>query len=125
MSDHTDLTPAGPASQQPAEAPAAEPAGTTPVGVTQDGGQPSAVEVAERPVVAVAVLAAHPGNVRRDLDLSAEFLASIRENGEQLSIPVDQDLLGGFRLVLLGGPVLGSFDELAVDEGRPGADERD
>jgi hypothetical protein len=38
---------------------------------------------------------------------------------------VDQDLLGGSRLDRLGGLVLGSFDELAVDEGRPGADERD
>jgi hypothetical protein len=34
-------------------------------------------------------------------------------------------LLGGFWLGRLGGLVLGSFDELAVDEGRPGADERD
>ena len=42
-----------------------------------------------------------------------------------MSRPVDQDLLGGFRLGRLGGLVLGSFDELAVDEGRPGADERD
>jgi hypothetical protein len=33
--------------------------------------------------------------------------------------------LGGFRLGRLGCLVLGSFDELAVDEGRPGADERD
>ncbi len=33
--------------------------------------------------------------------------------------------LGGFRLGRLGGLVLGSFDELAVDECRVGADERD
>jgi hypothetical protein len=38
---------------------------------------------------------------------------------------VDQDLLGGCRLGRPGGLALGSFDELAVDEGRPGADERD
>ena len=42
-----------------------------------------------------------------------------------MSIPVDQDLLDGFRPGRLGGLVLGSFDELAVGEGRPGADERD
>jgi hypothetical protein len=38
---------------------------------------------------------------------------------------VDQDLSGGFWLGRLGGFILGSFDELAVDEGCPGADERD
>ena len=38
---------------------------------------------------------------------------------------VDQELSGGFRLGRLGGLALGSFGELAVDEGRPGADERD
>jgi hypothetical protein len=42
-----------------------------------------------------------------------------------LSIPMDQDLLGGFRLGRLDGLVLGAFDELAVDEGRPGALDRD
>jgi ParB family chromosome partitioning protein len=34
-----------------------------------------------RPVVAVALLAAHPGNVRRDLALDEELLASVRELG--------------------------------------------
>ena len=38
---------------------------------------------------------------------------------------MDQDLLGGFRLGRLGGLVLGAFDELAVDEGRLGALDRD
>jgi hypothetical protein len=38
---------------------------------------------------------------------------------------MDQDLLGGFRLGRLDGLVLGAFDELAVDEGRPGALDRD
>ena len=40
---------------------------------------------------------------------------------EQSSRPVDEDLLGGFGL----GVFVGSFDELAVDERRAGADERD
>ena len=40
---------------------------------------------------------------------------------EQLSRPVDQGSLGGFRL----GVLAGSFDESAVDEGRPGADQGD
>ena len=38
---------------------------------------------------------------------------------------MDQDLLSGSRLGRLGGLVLASFDELAIDKGRPGADERD
>jgi len=40
---------------------------------------------------------------------------------EQLSIPVDQDLLCGFRLGGLAGP----FDEFSADEGRAGADQCD
>jgi hypothetical protein len=40
---------------------------------------------------------------------------------EQLSIPVDQDRLGGFGLGLLAGP----FDEFAAGEGRSGADQGD
>ena len=44
-----------------------------------------------------------------------------RSSPEQLSIPVDQDRLGGFGLGFLAGP----FDELSVDEGRSGADQGD
>jgi hypothetical protein len=40
---------------------------------------------------------------------------------EQLSRPVDEDRLGGF----LSGVSARSFDEFAVDEGRPGADQGD
>jgi len=40
---------------------------------------------------------------------------------EQSSRPVDEDLLGGFGLM----GFVGSFDELAVDEHRAGADEGD
>ena len=40
---------------------------------------------------------------------------------EQLSIPVDQDLLGR----LLGDRVVGAFDEFAVFELHAGSDERD
>ena len=40
---------------------------------------------------------------------------------EQSSRPVDEDLLGGFRL----RGFVGSFDEFAVDERGPGADEGD
>jgi hypothetical protein len=41
--------------------------------------------------------------------------------GEQLSRPVDEDRLGGFRF----GVLAWSFDEFAVDEGRAGADQGD
>ena len=37
--------------------------------------------VSARPMIAVALLTAHPGNVRRDLDLSPGFVASIQANG--------------------------------------------
>ena len=47
--------------------------------------------------------------------------APFRSWEEQLSIPVDEDLLGGFGL----GCFVGSFDELAALERRAGADERD
>ena len=43
------------------------------------------------------------------------------ELAEQLSRPVDEDRLGGF----LFGVFARSFDEFAVDEGRPGADQGD
>ena len=63
------------------------------------------------------------GNGRR---LYGQLLHRLSERGyrrafEQLSIPVDQDLLCG----LLGsGGVVGAFDEFAVLELRAGADER-
>jgi hypothetical protein len=57
---------------------------------------------------------------RRSLGISRPF-AEVRRARELLSRPVDQDRLGGFGLGLLAG----SFDELAVGEGRSGADQGD
>jgi ParB family chromosome partitioning protein len=93
MPSPTELNPASPSEDQPS-GPAEAPAGDQ---------TPSAVQsapdgVAARPVIAVAVLTAHPGNVRRDMDLSAEFLASIRENGVLVPLritPAD----GGYRVI--------------------------
>ena len=49
-------------------------------------------------MIAVSELAAHPGNVRADLDLNEEFLASIAVNGvlTPLRITPDGD---GFRVI--------------------------
>jgi ParB family chromosome partitioning protein len=49
-------------------------------------------------MIAVALLTAHPGNVRRDLDLSADFVASIEANGVLVPLritPAD----GGYRVI--------------------------
>ena len=48
-------------------------------------------------------------------------IALLPGGSEQLSRPVDEDRLGGF----LFGVFARSFDEFAVDEGRPGADQGD
>ena len=58
------------------------------------------------------------------VEIKVNFLKAVRHSSgvlEQLSIPVDQDLLCG--LVGSGG-VVGPFDEFAVLELRAGADER-
>jgi ParB family chromosome partitioning protein len=60
--------------------------------------QPAPSSVAARPMIAVALLTAHPGNVRRDLDLSADFVASIAANGVLVPLritPAD----GGYRVI--------------------------
>jgi ParB family transcriptional regulator, chromosome partitioning protein len=59
--------------------------------------QPAA-SVAARPTIAISLLTAHPGNVRRDLDLSADFVASIAANGVLVPLritPAD----GGYRVI--------------------------
>ncbi len=70
MSDYTDLTALGSDSQEPdSPAPdAGEPGGSP---------QPAAAAMAARLLVAVSELAAHPGNVREDLELTPEFCASV------------------------------------------------
>jgi ParB family transcriptional regulator, chromosome partitioning protein len=44
-------------------------------------------------------LAAHPGNVRADLALSAEFAASVAQCGVRIPLLVTTDGDGGFRVV--------------------------
>jgi ParB family transcriptional regulator, chromosome partitioning protein len=51
-----------------------------------------------RPVIAVALLDAHPSNVRRDLALDEEFIASVRELGILTPLRVTPDG-GGYRVI--------------------------
>jgi ParB family chromosome partitioning protein len=50
-------------------------------------------------MAAVAVLAAHPGNVRRDLHLTAEFLASVAATGILVPLRVTPAADGGYRVI--------------------------
>jgi hypothetical protein len=50
-------------------------------------------------MIAVAKLTAHPANVREDLDLSAEFCASIAENGVRVPLLITTDGADGFRVI--------------------------
>ena len=82
-------------------APATPPEAKPPAGADQPpgGGEPAAVGPARRPVIPVAQLAAHPGNVRRDLDLSPDFLASVQANGVLVPLRVTPDSDGGYRVI--------------------------
>ena len=50
-------------------------------------------------MIAVALLAAHPGNVRRDLDLTPDFLASIAANGVLVPLRITADADGVYRVI--------------------------
>jgi hypothetical protein len=63
------------------------------------GGQPDPGGVAARPVIAVALLTAHPGNVRRDLGLNPEFLASVQANGVLVPLRITPEPDGGYRVI--------------------------
>jgi ParB family chromosome partitioning protein len=89
MSALADVTPGNTADDQPpaSAAPATDqPASATPA-------------VAPRPAIPVALLTAHPGNVRRDLDLSPDFLASIQANGVLVPLRITSGADGAFRVI--------------------------
>jgi ParB family chromosome partitioning protein len=86
MSALTDTTPDTPELEQP-------------LGGAEAAEQPDPGGVAARPVIAVALLTGHPGNVRRDLDLNAEFLASVAANGVLVPLRVTPDGGGGYRVI--------------------------
>jgi hypothetical protein len=82
MSALADVTPGNTANDQPPAS--AAPAADQPAGAIPADAQPGAAAIAPRPTIPVALLTARPGNVRQDLELSSDFLASIEAN-ESLS----------------------------------------
>lgn len=54
------------------------------------GGRPEATQLAARPMIPVRLLAVHPGNVRQDLRLDPEFVASIAESGVLVPLRITQ-----------------------------------
>ena len=52
-----------------------------------------------RRMIAVDKLIAHPGNVRENLDLTAEFCASVAENGVRVPLLITTDADGGYRVI--------------------------
>jgi ParB-like chromosome segregation protein Spo0J len=81
--------------------------------------QAEAVSPPPRPVVAVALLAEHPGNVRRDLHLTPEFLASVAAAGimEPLRVTLAGD--GRYRVIdghrRLAAAIRAGLAEVPVD----------
>src|ERR1017187_1199358 len=78
-----------PGTSSPAQGPDQEP----------DGAPPESASTASRLMIAVALLTAHPGNVRADLDLGEDFCASVAEVGVRIPLQVTYDEVGGFRVV--------------------------
>jgi ParB family chromosome partitioning protein len=112
MSDPTD-NPDRPGSEPAGEA--APDAGGTAAPGTQTCDAPPLAS----PVIAVTLLTAHPGNVRRDLDLSPEFLASIKENGVLVPLRITTGAAGAHRVIdghrRLAAAVQAGLAEVPVD----------
>ena len=69
-----------------------------PDGAGEAPGQLPAESPPWRAMIAVSQLAAHPGNVRADLDLNEEFVASIAANGVLTALRITPDA-EGFRVI--------------------------
>lgn len=87
-----------------------------------DSGQtapPEADKPVLRPMVPVPLLTAHPGNIRRDLDLSPEFVASIQANGVLVPLRITPAADGGYRVIdghrRLAAAVKARLDEVPAD----------
>ncbi len=50
-------------------------------------------------MIAISRLTAHPGNVRADLDLTADFCASAADNGVRVPLLITTESDGGFRVI--------------------------
>ena len=114
MSDHTDISPDRPGSEEPAHEDVGEHRSAAPPGDREDGTPGLA-----RPAIAVSLLTAHPGNVRRDLDISPGFLASITENGVLVPLRITAGADGGYRVIdghrRLAAAVQAGLAEVPVD----------
>jgi ParB family transcriptional regulator, chromosome partitioning protein len=97
MSTTTDITSGGSSPDQPP----ATVTSTDAVTVAEQAAdpQPQPDGVAARPVIAVSLLTAHPGNVRRDLALTPEFTASVAANGVLVPLRITRDPGGGYRVI--------------------------
>jgi hypothetical protein len=97
MSAPTGITPGSQSHDQPS--PATAPGAAPAIDPPGDGTQPGSGSIAARPVIAVTELVTHPGNVRRDLDLSPEFVASIAANGVLVPLRITPDPDGRYRVI--------------------------
>ena len=66
-----------------------------------EGAEPDGLPWGPQPAYMVAVdqLTAHPGNVREDLDLTPQFLASVAETGVRIPLLVTPHDDGGFLVI--------------------------
>ena len=93
MSSLTDAIPDSPANDQP------PPVTDLPTVAADTDAQLDLVIDRSRLMIPVSQLAAHPGNVRADLDLSTEFCASVAEVGVRIPLLVTPDDGGGYRVI--------------------------
>jgi ParB family chromosome partitioning protein len=118
MFEVTDVSPGRPTTE-PVSGAADELGDSSP-----SNGQADGASAPARPMIAVTLLTAHPGNVRRDLDLNPDFLASIKENGVLVPLRITADADGVYRVIdghrRLAAAVQADLAEVPVDM----ADER-
>ena len=97
MSALTDVTPGNPDGDHPPTKAVSPADQAAPEGLTTD--HPTTVVIAPQPTIPVSLLTAHPGNVRRDLDLNPEFVASIAANGALVPLRITSGADGAFRVI--------------------------
>src|ERR1022692_4983192 len=70
-------------------------------GGAAEAAEPDGLPPGPQPAYMVAVdqLTAHPGNVREDLDLTPQFLASVAETGVRIPLLVTPHETGGFLVI--------------------------
>ena len=101
MNTLSDVTHGQPAEQDPPAPetrpePDRSPSGEPDAAPYEQDGEP--VPGTPRAMIPVAKLAAHPGNVRRDLDLSADFIDSVRANSVLVALRITPDG-DGYRVI--------------------------